>query len=558
MLANVLPGLREVRAPLVAGYAWLGAAWILGARHIPLRTDEDAVWKAIYRLLDGLGPVGGSLAISLGAYIVGAISVAIFDHPLRRVAGRIMRARGQFGEISLRGFRSLDTLASHNLRELEKTLEDAGRSLSELEVREDRDTHLASLGFSPAEVQRAEDIRRRLDLSNQRVPRSEFETLAETVASFQAAGVPASEVTSARQTELRLGSSRLSVADVQRAADIIERFERTGLTNSDLRTLQEIQRRLDNLRLDAEELQRAEEIDHRLTEAGVPPEARANLKATRKAHEDYSTIGETTDRDVAFVKSRLEELDLSMDDVYLADEVRMRAHHADMPEGAGRLHRELSAQLGRENLTGGDILFSESVMNKLASLGMRTEEIRRAASLLGRVRQKGVSGTALDSAVAAHDAASAAGVTLEDAVDAEKLLQRVDAIPMLRQRAGGKSTMTPENVVKTLVEELNLLSTRLIGKESELFSAVDRIRAEAEFRLALVPPALFVVVVLANNWSPSWLLTLPLIAALYLDGVRKHQAAGDLLADALLLGRTEAPSLERLHAAATTLISRTV
>jgi hypothetical protein len=102
-------------------------------------------------------------------------------------------------------------------------------------------------------------------------------------------------------------------------------------------------------------------------------------------------------------------------------------------------------------------------------------------------------------------------------------------------------------LVGAVLAELQLVETRLIGEQTELYSTADRLGAEAEFRDAVTPPLVGLVVVLAFESSPAWLIGLIPIAMLYWQGVRRRQAHNDLLADALLLGRVEAPIVERLR-----------
>ena len=58
MLANLLPGLRDLRAPLAAGYLWLAAGWLYLAPQLPASAnDATGVMKDIYRVVDASEPV---------------------------------------------------------------------------------------------------------------------------------------------------------------------------------------------------------------------------------------------------------------------------------------------------------------------------------------------------------------------------------------------------------------------------------------------------------------------------------------------------------------------
>ena len=76
MLANLLPGLRQLRAPLAAGYLWLVAAWLSFAAEIPSPKKVSAgVFKDVYEIGGAIGPSAAMAAASFAAYIVGVLSV---------------------------------------------------------------------------------------------------------------------------------------------------------------------------------------------------------------------------------------------------------------------------------------------------------------------------------------------------------------------------------------------------------------------------------------------------------------------------------------------------
>jgi uncharacterized membrane protein len=97
------------------------------------------------------------------------------------------------------------------------------------------------------------------------------------------------------------------------------------------------------------------------------------------------------------------------------------------------------------------------------------------------------------------------------------------------------------------IDELGLVGARLMIDAPELFNAADRMRAESELRLAVIPPLGVLTAILAVEMSPLWLvLVLPLVA-LFRQAVRRRQQAGDGIADALWTGKVKAPVLERLE-----------
>jgi hypothetical protein len=83
MLTNLLPGIREMRAPLVAGYLWLVACWIVLEPHIPNSRPESAVLVTFYRLADRVSPVGLGVIASVTAYLLGSLSIAFSGNLLR-------------------------------------------------------------------------------------------------------------------------------------------------------------------------------------------------------------------------------------------------------------------------------------------------------------------------------------------------------------------------------------------------------------------------------------------------------------------------------------------
>lgn len=91
ILANALPGFRDLRSPLIAGYIWLGMVWLIirpDVSHRPSGTVNATLWD----LGHDLGRIGISIAVSVAAYLIGSISLDMSDTALKvllrgRVAG---------------------------------------------------------------------------------------------------------------------------------------------------------------------------------------------------------------------------------------------------------------------------------------------------------------------------------------------------------------------------------------------------------------------------------------------------------------------------------------
>ncbi|GIH48705.1 hypothetical protein SAMN05421833_12035 [Microbispora rosea] len=77
MLANLLPGIREIRAPISAGYIWLFFAWLIWARHLPEPAHAAGLLVDVYRLADSMGESGVGIGLSFLAYMIGIISTSI-------------------------------------------------------------------------------------------------------------------------------------------------------------------------------------------------------------------------------------------------------------------------------------------------------------------------------------------------------------------------------------------------------------------------------------------------------------------------------------------------
>lgn len=77
MLSSLLPGLRDLRAPLAAGYVWLMALYIALEPLTPARDEASGVWASLIRLEDVVSTVGFGVAATFVAYLAGLISQAV-------------------------------------------------------------------------------------------------------------------------------------------------------------------------------------------------------------------------------------------------------------------------------------------------------------------------------------------------------------------------------------------------------------------------------------------------------------------------------------------------
>jgi hypothetical protein len=88
MLTSLLPGLRDLRAPLAAGYLWLLFAWLLLHDRIEeWRADDEGIAADLLSTVDGLGPGGRVVAVSFLAYVIGSLALTGIEDILRRRSG---------------------------------------------------------------------------------------------------------------------------------------------------------------------------------------------------------------------------------------------------------------------------------------------------------------------------------------------------------------------------------------------------------------------------------------------------------------------------------------
>jgi hypothetical protein len=84
MLTNLLPGLRDLRAPLAAGYLWLAAGWLYFAPQLPTSVDDaQGVLKDIYRVAHTSQPIAVAAGLTFAAYMVGILSTGLLVVPMR-------------------------------------------------------------------------------------------------------------------------------------------------------------------------------------------------------------------------------------------------------------------------------------------------------------------------------------------------------------------------------------------------------------------------------------------------------------------------------------------
>jgi hypothetical protein len=108
-------------------------------------------------------------------------------------------------------------------------------------------------------------------------------------------------------------------------------------------------------------------------------------------------------------------------------------------------------------------------------------------------------------------------------------------------------TEMPSAIERWLRSEGEQLRTRLLVSHSEVFSKVDRLRAEGEFRSAVALPLLGLAAVLV--WRTAWWWAIPIVFVATVLGWQSRQRlqqSDDALAEALRVGAVTSPTLESL------------
>jgi uncharacterized membrane protein YvlD (DUF360 family) len=84
MFTSLLPGLRDLRAPLAAGYLWLAAGWLYFAPQLPASVeDAQGVLRDVYRVVAASDPVAVVAGLTFIAYLLGMLSTDLLVRPVR-------------------------------------------------------------------------------------------------------------------------------------------------------------------------------------------------------------------------------------------------------------------------------------------------------------------------------------------------------------------------------------------------------------------------------------------------------------------------------------------
>lgn len=106
--------------------------------------------------------------------------------------------------------------------------------------------------------------------------------------------------------------------------------------------------------------------------------------------------------------------------------------------------------------------------------------------------------------------------------------------------------MIQDEVNETLRElrsELSMPATLLLGKEPQLFTEADRLKSEAQLRLAIVPP-LFAIILYVSSQVSWWaLIALLPVVILLVQGTRRFDEFELLMLDSFRRGVVESQAI---------------
>jgi tetratricopeptide (TPR) repeat protein len=133
LLVNLLPGLREIRAPLISGYVWL--VFFLVALHgdLPSR-DHPGALQPVFDLADGFSSLGIATALSVVAYLIGSSMQEILKL-LGRWVSPVQPLYGEAGtHLSSAGHRDVRNVVGIRVQKVRRRLIQVAMSPGEGEV----------------------------------------------------------------------------------------------------------------------------------------------------------------------------------------------------------------------------------------------------------------------------------------------------------------------------------------------------------------------------------------------------------------------------------------
>jgi hypothetical protein len=109
-------------------------------------------------------------------------------------------------------------------------------------------------------------------------------------------------------------------------------------------------------------------------------------------------------------------------------------------------------------------------------------------------------------------------------------------------KPGRNDSTWQQPTIADVIADFPIVRTRLIHKSPDTAAEYDRLRAEADFRSAIVPPLFAILVLFVVEVAWLWGLATLLLLVLLATARQKRREAGDVLADTL--GVVHAPCVE--------------
>lgn len=262
-----------MRAPLAAGYLWLAFIWLIAGPHVPEASEASDLARRILELFDDVETIGGGIAVSFAAYLVGAVSQATLDPLLKRIGPIVItkRLRGEKA-VSTKSFISLTALVRERVETATAALEKQGLSLEQVAKRELRDEALAEVGLTAEDFARATLLRTEMEKAG--VDIEDLRLLGEVTAKANAVGYSLRSAWghASRGRELaERGVREDEPSDPRRAVEnATETLDRVGLTPAHLDRAEHILQKVQGTTLDAGDARYVEYVERALRELGTP------------------------------------------------------------------------------------------------------------------------------------------------------------------------------------------------------------------------------------------------------------------------------------------------
>lgn len=93
MLAQILPGFRDFRTPLITGVLWLTGIWILFGTPVPKKEDKEGIFGLLNQASDYLTPGLVLGVISFAAYVLGVLLMPDTGRKLDAGSAHLFRLR---------------------------------------------------------------------------------------------------------------------------------------------------------------------------------------------------------------------------------------------------------------------------------------------------------------------------------------------------------------------------------------------------------------------------------------------------------------------------------